>query len=162
MECSCLSEKSYQECCQLLHEGKKKAATAEELMRARYSAFVKEKIDYIIDSHHPETRSSVDKEEITNWAKDSDWKGLEILGTQNGLEGDEEGLVDFVAKYEVDGDAVSHKERSLFKKKENIWYFYNAASLGPVKREGPKVGRNDPCPCGSGKKFKKCCLNKFS
>jgi preprotein translocase subunit SecA len=30
-------------------------------------------------------------------------------------------------------------------------------ALAPVRREGPKVGRNDPCPCGSGKKFKKCC-----
>ncbi len=31
---------------------------------------------------------------------------------------------------------------------------------GPVEqfvRSGPKVGRNDPCPCGSGKKYKKCC-----
>ena len=27
----------------------------------------------------------------------------------------------------------------------------------PFKREFPKVGRNDPCPCGSGKKYKKCC-----
>ena len=26
-----------------------------------------------------------------------------------------------------------------------------------VVRQGPKVGRNDPCPCGSGKKYKKCC-----
>ena len=26
----------------------------------------------------------------------------------------------------------------------------------PVRRESPKVGRNDPCPCGSGEKFKKC------
>ena len=30
-------------------------------------------------------------------------------------------------------------------------------SQGTYKREGPKVGRNDPCPCGSGKKYKKCC-----
>ena len=29
-----------------------------------------------------------------------------------------------------------------------------------VRREGPKVGRNDPCPCGSGKKYKNCCMNK--
>jgi preprotein translocase subunit SecA len=29
--------------------------------------------------------------------------------------------------------------------------------LGPVRREVPKVGRNEPCPCGSGKKFKNCC-----
>ncbi len=32
-----------------------------------------------------------------------------------------------------------------------------AAAQGPVRREGPRVGRNDPCPCGSGKKYKKCC-----
>jgi preprotein translocase subunit SecA len=31
-----------------------------------------------------------------------------------------------------------------------------------VRREGKKVGRNDPCPCGSGKKYKKCCLLKES
>jgi uncharacterized protein len=29
----------------------------------------------------------------------------------------------------------------------------------PIQRDTPKVGRNDPCPCGSGKKFKKCCLH---
>jgi len=36
------------------------------------------------------------------------------------------------------------------------------ADIIPItfKRENPKVGRNDPCPCGSGKKYKKCCLNK--
>jgi hypothetical protein len=32
--------------------------------------------------------------------------------------------------------------------------------LKPIRREKPPVGRNDPCPCGSGKKFKKCCLKK--
>ncbi len=32
-------------------------------------------------------------------------------------------------------------------------------ALRPLTREAPKVGRNDPCPCGSGKKFKKCCGN---
>jgi hypothetical protein len=32
--------------------------------------------------------------------------------------------------------------------------------VAPIQNTGPKVGRNDPCPCGSGKKYKKCCLNK--
>ena len=32
-----------------------------------------------------------------------------------------------------------------------------ASALQPIRREAPKVGRNDPCPCGSGKKYKKCC-----
>jgi hypothetical protein len=33
-------------------------------------------------------------------------------------------------------------------------------SVETYHREAPKIGRNDPCPCGSGKKYKKCCLNK--
>ncbi|MFH2203085.1 MAG: SEC-C metal-binding domain-containing protein [Elusimicrobiota bacterium] len=35
-----------------------------------------------------------------------------------------------------------------------------AAPQKPVVKTEPSVGRNDPCSCGSGKKFKKCCLNK--
>jgi preprotein translocase subunit SecA len=31
------------------------------------------------------------------------------------------------------------------------------ARVTQVKRQGSKVGRNDPCPCGSGKKYKRCC-----
>ena len=68
-----------------------------------------------------------------------EWKGLEILGTQEGTSEDEEGLVDFVANYEANGEEVSHKERSLFKKQDGVWYFYNAASLDPVKREGSRL-----------------------
>lgn len=161
MKCPCSSQKKYEDCCAPLHAGEKVALTAQELMRARYSAFVQQEIDYIVETHHPETRSSVNKDEIANWAKDSEWKGLEILATQDGMNDDSEGLVDFIANYEINGESVAHKERSLFKKSEGLWYFYNAASLDPVKREGPKVGRNDPCPCGSGKKYKKCCINKF-
>jgi HEAT repeat protein len=36
----------------------------------------------------------------------------------------------------------------------------NTGKVVPFKRKSPKIGRNEPCPCGSGRKFKKCCLNK--
>ncbi len=42
------------------------------------------------------------------------------------------------------------------------WAQESRASWEPVVRQGPKIGRNEPCPCGSGKKFKKCCLDKES
>lgn len=32
-----------------------------------------------------------------------------------------------------------------------------SAAQPPIRRDGPRIGRNDPCPCGSGKKFKRCC-----
>jgi hypothetical protein len=38
----------------------------------------------------------------------------------------------------------------------------NEPKAEPVRSRGMTVGRNDPCPCGSGHKYKKCCLNKPS
>ena len=38
--------------------------------------------------------------------------------------------------------------------------FVKQSYLDPVRNEIPKTGRNDPCPCKSGKKYKQCCLNK--
>ena len=58
---------------------------------------------------------------------------------------------------------LTHHETSQFEKaeeelqKEGIPVVSPEAPKKPVKLAGPKVGRNDPCPCGSGKKFKKCC-----
>ena len=48
-------------------------------------------------------------------------------------------------------------------KRENIFPFdevLNKMKDGQFVRTEPQTGRNDPCPCGSGKKFKNCCLNK--
>lgn len=38
-----------------------------------------------------------------------------------------------------------------------IWDDKFMAEQQPFVRQNPKIGRNDPCPCGSGKKYKKCC-----
>ncbi|MCR4323261.1 MAG: SEC-C metal-binding domain-containing protein, partial [Candidatus Azambacteria bacterium] len=58
--------------------------------------------------------------------------------------------------------AFAHEEQKLKEVHENARLIGDVArpadnaSAGTIKREGEKVGRNDPCPCGSGKKFKKC------
>jgi hypothetical protein len=49
-----------------------------------------------------------------------------------------------------------------YKKNKVQGTFENGGKVVPFKRNSPKVGRNEPCPCGSGKKYKKCCLNKNS
>jgi uncharacterized protein YchJ len=53
-------------------------------------------------------------------------------------------------------------EKSEFQCIDGAWYFVRPVRQGPapVKSAHPKVGRNDPCPCGSGKKYKHCCLAK--
>lgn len=157
--CPCGSGADYAVCCEPRHSGEKPAETAEALLRSRYSAFVVGEVDYIVGSVHPEVRDELDRDNLESWSKNSTWKGLEILGAHLGGPEDDEGLVEFVARYEdAEGDLIDHHERSVFKKEDDRWYFLDGEPLSqePYRREEPKVGRNEPCPCGSGKKFKKC------
>ena len=93
------------------------------------------------------------------WSRESDWRGLEIVSTKKGGEDDTEGTVEFVAQYARHGKEEFHHELAEFAKAEGRWYFVDGKLVGkkPFVRDEPKVGRNDPCPCGSSKKFKKCC-----
>ena len=56
-------------------------------------------------------------------------------------------------------EAWSKNAKWNFARHNGRWYFVDGETIGqkPVVREGPRIGRNDPCPCGSGKKYKKCC-----
>ena len=170
MSCPCGSGKSYADCCEPLIKGKRRANTAEELMRSRYSAFVKAEIDYLHDTLASESRRDFDKQETRKWAEQAKWKGLKIMDVQGGGADDTKGTVEFVATYEIEGEALDHHEVSKFRKSdEGRWYFIDGDSHThregeghlhrpqTVQRESPKIGRNDPCPCGSGKKYKKCC-----
>ncbi len=150
--CYCFSGKNFEDCCEPILKDAGTASSAEQLMRARYSAFVLQKIDYILETHHPETRKYLDKESVEVWSKESKWLGLEIIPRE------ETELVEFRAHFSMDGVEEVHHELSTFKKDQGRWYFYDAKIVGePIIRRGPKIGRNDPCHCGSGKKFKKCC-----
>ncbi|MBL0714592.1 MAG: YchJ family protein [Desulfosarcina sp.] len=157
--CPCGSEREYSECCQPLVEGGQTAETAEALMRARYSAYVTTAVDFIIDTTHTSQRSNYTTEGIRKWSRSSEWKGLTIVRTERGGPEDKDGTVEFVARYIEKGRSVNHHEIAQFRREESRWVFYDGEAPKPrtVKREAPKVGRNVPCPCGSGKKFKKCC-----
>jgi SEC-C motif domain protein len=152
--------KSYSECCAPHIEGGEPAPTAEALMRARYSAFALGKIDFLLDSLAPESRYDFDRKAVTHWSSQSQWLGLDILSTELGQPGDDKGYVEFVAHFVMEGEPRAHRERSLFRfdQGDGRWYFLEEANrkAEPIIK-GPQPGRNDPCPCGSGKKYKKCC-----
>lgn len=156
--CPCGKEEKAASCCEPVIQGKRRAKTAEELMRARYTAFSRGEVDFILSSHHSKTREQVKREEVEEWSKSSDWLGLKVLETSAGGPDDNEGVVIFHAKYLSEGKEHDHLEHSQFERENGEWKFLDAQGLqqGPLRREGPKVGRNDPCTCGSGKKFKKC------
>ena len=157
--CPCGSGKAYGECCEPIIKGKTKAPTAEALMRARYSAYEKHEIDFIINScEEGDGIAEIDKQATEDWSRQAQWNGLKIIRTEKGTEKDDEGVVEFTADYTMKQMHDVHHEISAFKKINGEWK-YVAGNVLPttVVRVGEKVGRNDPCPCGSGKKYKQCC-----
>lgn len=128
-------------------------------MRARYSAYIKGNISFLGESLYTASRHDWDEAATRKWAEQSQWLGLEVLSTENGREDDDEGTVEFVASYKEDGLLKQHHENSLFRKEDGSWFYVDGQLPTPetVQRETPKTGRNDPCPCDSGKKYKKCC-----
>jgi SEC-C motif-containing protein len=157
--CPCGSGQSFSDCCEPVISGTRAAATAEALMRARYSAYASGRLEFLGESLHPEHRKDYDPEATRRWARDSSWLSLEIRSTDGGGVDDQEGRVEFVASYREKGAIHRHHEVSQFLKLDGTWYFVDGTLQKPETqtRVVPKVGRNDPCPCGSGKKFKKCC-----
>jgi SEC-C motif domain protein len=157
--CPCGSGREYGECCQPIIAGDRKAQTAEQLMRSRYSAYVGKEIGYLRSSLHPDHRGDFDEKSTRAWAEGADWEGLQIVRTVGGGVDEEEGEVEFIASFSQRGVRHDHHERATFARSRGAWYFVDGKEVKPqpIVRAEPKVGRNDPCPCGSGKKHKKCC-----
>ena len=131
--------------------------TAEELMRARYHAYKTCDMEFIKESHDPDNTEGIDWAECEKWARESQWLGLEIISTTKGGEDDKDGIVEFKATYIENGKTIVHHERSYFVKKNGVWFYQKWLPITSTRINENKVGRNDPCPCGSGKKYKKCC-----
>ena len=125
-------------------------------MRSRYTAYVRGAIDYLIETHDASTRGEVDRAGITSWARQTEWHGLEILHTVRGGPGDHEGIVEFVARGRRSGAPFDHRERSEFRRRDGRWLYLAGKQVREPTRVGTQVGRNDPCPCGSGMKYKRC------
>ncbi len=157
--CPCKSGKPFGECCGPIIAGTAKAETAEALMRARYTSYVTGDVEFLRTSAVKEVQEVFDEEASRAWSKAAEWHGLEIIRTEGGQPDDKRGVVEFRALYTANDEFCNHHEVSTFVKERSGWKFEDGELVGerPIVREEPKVGRNDPCPCGSGKKYKKCC-----
>ncbi|MGD9949714.1 MAG: YchJ family protein [Desulfobulbus sp.] len=157
--CPCESGLPFATCCGPLLAGENPATTAEALMRSRYTAYTRSAISYLLETWHSSTRpEDIDVDAIPHWC------GLEILGTALGQADDSEGLVEFRATALAGERLIVLRERSRFVREEGGWRYLDGEFIEEEQPSIPspaaktkKVGRNDPCPCGSGKKFKKCC-----
>ena len=117
-------------------------------MRSRYTAYVQENTEYILASWHPSTRP----QSMSITPGEIHWTGLQVLNSKAGQKGDKTGRVEFIARFEHGNGADQAHEDSRFLFEQGQWFYVD----GEMK-SSKKVGRNDPCPCGSGKKYKKCC-----
>ena len=156
--CPCGSGKEYSECCEPIIKGTALAQSPEALMRSRYTAYVKQEIGWLKESLEATQRSDFDEPSVEAWSRDSEWLGIEIKQTKTEEEKNI-GWVEFIARFKQGNITRNHHELGEFHKVGGAWFFYDgrAVKQETVHKEGPDVGRNDPCPCGSGKKYKKCC-----
>lgn len=152
--CPCGSGKPFELCCGALIAGRP-APTAEALMRSRYSAFVVGDLDYLQKTSAGEAALKFNRAELAFSLPHTEWLGLEILDTEAGQAGDDRGAVTFRVRFRENGRMHLQGERSEFRRVGGEWrYVSGEVDVGP--ETAVRVGRNDPCPCGSGKKFKKC------
>lgn len=155
--CPCGSNTDYAICCGRYHAGDR-APTAEALMRSRYAAYALGNLDYIAATCAGPAALAFDRAEAELLQLGTEWLGLEIGRTTKGRERDQEGTVSFIARYRLGDEAAALGETSEFRRSEDHWVYWDRVAE-PVFATGRPagIGRNDPCPCGSGKKYKKCC-----
>jgi len=135
--CPCDSGMIYTACCEPVIKGVV-AVSAETLMRSRYSAYVLGHWNYLYESWHPDTRPSKVSPTTT------DWLGLTIIhATEN--------TVEFIAGFRDSSKIMALHETSRFAQVAGYWRYLDGAC------NVSEAGRNEPCPCGSGLKTKRCC-----
>lgn len=159
-ECPCGSGRRLDDCCGRYLSGAEAPPTAAALMRARYTAHTRIELDFIERTHDPDSREDIDREATERWARRAEWLGLEILATEEGGPDDDLGAVEFVAHFRERGERRRHHEIARFRRgADGHWLYVDGEAPEPetVRRGRPRVGRNAPCPCGSGRKYKKCC-----
>lgn len=142
--CPCGSNRSYESCCARVHIDHAVAKQPETLMRARFTAFFLGNAQFLVDTHYPPGRPETELADIKLSLSSTQWLSLRVLQSDHDS-------VEFVAFFKGSPFAQLH-EYSRFKHDQGLWYYVDGKQMPPVK-----ISRNDVCPCGSGKKYKKCC-----
>lgn len=123
--CPCGLSKKYLECCGKFIEKKELPKTAEELMRSRYSAYTKAKIDYIKDTMIGPALKQFNYENALLWATESMWLKLEVVNHIVDKKDKNLAFVEFKAFYLANNIPQVLHEKSKFKKVHNKWLYHS-------------------------------------
>ena len=121
-------------------------------MRSRFTAFATGNVEHLLRTH-AKVISDAEQAEMVEWCKTTKWLSLTITKTERGEPKDLEGWVEFQARFIEDHEVWVIQERSRFEKRDGRWIYIDGVSRRVRER---KPGRNDPCPCLSGQRFKHC------
>lgn len=153
--CPCGKEISYTTCCGQFLEGGVLPSTPEELMRSRYTAYTLGHIDYIANTMRSPASDDFDLTSAKEFAERVEWLKLEIVETS---QQDQIGFVEFLAHFRQNNKRHMIHEKSEFHLIDAKWYYVDGVTPHvQMPAKVSHVGRNEPCLCGSGKKYKKCC-----
>lgn len=146
--CPCGSLQHYTACCGLYLEQGNLPETPEQLMRSRYTAFTREDWDYIKNTMKGKALSTFNEH---NNQSPHLWITLKIIHCHQ--ETPDTGSVEFIASYLKNSHIQAIHEKSEFRREAEKWFYIDGIHY-PCDKQA--VSRNNPCPCGSLKKFKNC------
>jgi len=149
-DCPCGTGKAWSDCCGPYLLRQKNAPNPEALMRSRYTAYSVNDLDYIERTMKSPALDHFDRDDKSREAQTICWTHLEVLNTAGNAT---RGFVEFRAHYCMGNKNYVLHEKSEFRFEEGEWFYVSGIQPDSMK----KVGRNDVCLCGSGKKYKKCC-----
>jgi len=154
MLCPCGSKKLFTLCCQAIINGGH-ANTAEQLMRSRYSAYATNNAQYIYDTYSELAQKNQSVADIAQWAKQCKWIKLTIHQSTLAVSKHQTDKVEFSAHYLQKNKLFCLRELSSFIKENGNWRYVDGDIRFHDYQE--KIKANQLCPCGSTKKFKRCC-----
>jgi SEC-C motif-containing protein len=124
---------AYASCCRPLHRQERLAATAEQLMRSRYSAFALGEVDHLLRTQPSDQPLAERRRSLEASCRQLRWRQLEIVAVEAGAELDQEGSVSFVAHYSAGGQRGVLRERSRFGREggraDGAWLYLEALEL---------------------------------
>lgn len=147
--CYCCSVRPFENCCLPVHGCHAVAETAEQLMRSRYSAYVMGNTEFLKSSWQSGYRPEfIGEMTAVNWCR------LEIVSTETGHRSDKEGWVEFKAYFIEHDKLCCLHESSYFVQQHGLWFYQRGETFENKARQ---ISANGLCPCGSTKKYKRCC-----
>jgi SEC-C motif-containing protein len=149
-KCYCKSGQNFTQCCQPILRVDKIPKTALELMRSRYTAYCLGDVNYLQATTHNHTWTDEELKFIQDWSDNSFWQHLEIV--QYDAE-----MVEFKAYYIFENKQHLHHEKSNFKKIQDMYKYVD----GEIYEDKSSFAKNEKCICGSGLKYKRCCLERI-